>query len=57
VGDEQDRLVGLRHDPLQFALHDLAGHRVDRGEGFVHQEDPRLGDERTRQADALAHPA
>ena len=55
VGDEDDRLAGGRDDLGQLLLHDLAGHRVDRGEGLVHQQQAGLGDERAGEADALAH--
>ena len=57
VGDEDDRLAGRGDDLGELLLHDLAGHRVDRGERLVHQQQPGLGDERAGQADALPHAA
>ena len=40
---------------LQLALHDLAGHGVERRERLIHEQHLGLGHERPGQTDALAH--
>jgi hypothetical protein len=40
-----------------FVFHQLAGLDVERREGFVHQDDVRVQDQRLRQRHALAHAA
>ena len=57
VGDEHDRLLHLRLQPEELVLQARAGDRVDGAERLVHQQDGRVGGERTRHADPLALPA
>src|SRR6185437_11049337 len=60
VGNEED---GLRGDGFflpeleQFAAEVFGGEYVERGKGFVHEEDFRLNDEGAGEADALTHTA
>ena len=53
VGDEHDRLAGRPVDAGELALQRIAGDRVDRGEGLVHQQELGIGGERAGDADAL----
>ena len=53
MGDEDDGLLRLGLDAADFALQRLAGRRVERAEGLVHEHDVRVGRERARDADAL----
>ena len=60
MGDDQDRLD--RHPPLgpeieQIGAQRLGGQHVERREGLVHQQQRRVHDDRSRQPDALPHPA
>ena len=57
VRHEQDRAAGLLPDPLQLVVQDVAGHRVQRTERLVHEQDLRVAGERTRQGGTLAHPS
>ena len=57
VGDEQGGGDPLGPDPLQLDVEALAGHLVERAEGLVEQQHPRLGDERAGDRHALAHAA
>ena len=42
---------------LHFGLQVLADHRIDGAEGFVHQQDRRIGSQRPRDPDTLLLPA
>ena len=53
VGDEQDRLAELLLQPLHLVLQALAGERVDRAEGLVHEQQGGVGRERAGDADPL----
>ena len=44
-------------DAQQLPLHDLARHRIERGERFVHQQHFGIGGQDARQGDALLHAA
>ena len=55
--DEEDRVVLGARDVEEEPLHPPAGHRVERPERLVHQDDARLVDERPRDGDALLHAA
>ena len=46
-----------RHRALELVVQHVSGHRVERAERLVHQEDVDLLRERTRERDALAHAA
>ncbi len=53
VGHEDDRLLRRPVDPREFALQRVAGDRVDRGKGLVHQQQLGIGGECAGYADAL----
>ena len=55
VGDEDDRLAPFLPDLLDIAVELLARHGVERGERFVHQQDPRVRRQGAGQGDALFH--
>ena len=57
VGHEQDREGPRRPDPLQLVVEQVAGHRVERAERLVHQQDVAVLGERPGDGDALAHAA
>jgi len=53
VGHEDDRLAQAGMQSLQLDLKPLAGERVHGAEGFVHEQDGRVGRERPGHADPL----
>ena len=53
MGDEHDRLGESSLQAQQLALQVGTHHRIHRGEGFVHQQDGRIGGESTRHTNAL----
>ena len=53
VGDEDDRLAHLLVEAQEVVLEAVAGDRVDRAEGLVHQHDRRIRRHRAGDADAL----
>jgi hypothetical protein len=57
VGDQQHRLAGGHPDALQFEVHALARHRVERAERLVHQQHRRIVQQRPQDRDALLHAA
>ena len=57
VGDEQDRLFELGPQAQQFVLQVAPGERVERAEGFVHQQDRRIERQHARDRHPLAHAA
>ena len=57
VGDEQDGQLALGPDPLQLVVEHVAGHRVERAERLVHQQDRCVQCERAGQGDPLPHAA
>src|SRR4051812_33070065 len=57
VRDEHDRFISGAPDPLDIAVKLFAGERIERGERFVHEKHARVWGERTREGDALFHPA
>ena len=57
VSNENDGAAGFRPDALQFVVQQIASLRVECGEGFVHQQDVRLGGQSASQCDALPHSA
>src|SRR5262245_1660955 len=59
VRDEQDGLalvVPLAPYAQQLQVHLVPGHRVERAEGLVHEEQWRIEEERPAQRGALLHP-
>jgi hypothetical protein len=54
VGDEDDGLAEAAREGAEFALKLGAGDGIERAEGFVHQENGRVGGEGASDADALA---
>jgi hypothetical protein len=56
VGDQHDGGAGLLPDPEQLDVHVLAGQRVERSEGLVHQQHRRLVQQGPAQSSALLHP-
>ncbi|EGE60664.1 hypothetical protein RHECNPAF_1360040 [Rhizobium etli CNPAF512] len=57
VGDENGRHILVAPDPGEFLLHADLGHRIERAERFVEQQDFRLHGKRPGDADALCHAA
>ena len=57
MGDEEHRLARGRPHAQDELLDRFPGQRVERAEGFVHQQQARVGGERPREAHALLHPA
>jgi hypothetical protein len=57
VGDEQAGLLQLMLDLQHLVAEQQARLLVERAERLVHQQDLRLGGERARDRDALAHAA
>ena len=55
MGDENYRAAGLRPDALQFVMQEVAGLRIQRSEGFVHQQNIGLGGQGAGQGHALPH--
>ena len=53
VGDHQDGLAGGRVDADHLGLQRVAGDRVERAEGLVHEQDVGIGGKRAGEADAL----
>ena len=57
VGHEHDGEVGLAPEPFELVVEHVAGHRVERTERLVHEEDVDVLRERAGERDALAHAA
>jgi hypothetical protein len=57
MGDQQHRGAGVAPQLQQFVAHQQPGLLVQRAEGFVQQQQPRPGDQRAGDAQALAHAA
>ena len=57
MGDENDCLAALFPNPLDVAVKLFPSHRIERGEGFVHQQHPRIRRQRPRQCHSLFHSA
>jgi alkanesulfonate monooxygenase len=57
VGDKDRSGRDLAPDVEQNLLHHGARLRIERAEGLVHQQHPRLVDQNPRDLDALLHPA
>src|SRR3954470_21546308 len=57
VGHEQDGLTGRLPDPLELVVEDVAGHRVQRAERLVHEQDLGVAREGPGERRALAHSA
>jgi hypothetical protein len=55
VGDEDDSLLAFLPDPQQLQVHLLAGQRVQGAEGFVHQDQLGVVNERAGNGGALLH--
>ena len=55
--DQQDGLAGLVVDALQFEIHALARHGVERAERLVHQHDLRIVHQGPADGGALLHAA
>jgi len=54
VRDEDDRLLQVTPDALEFVTELDARHRIERAKRFVHQEDRRIDREGSRHADTLS---
>ncbi len=54
---EQDGLLVLVPDTLQVEVQLVAGQRVERAERLVHEQQPRIVNERAADGDPLAHAA
>src|SRR5579884_1009922 len=57
VGDEDHGLRRALEDAHELRLHEPARLRIERAEGFVHQQDRRIEGERARNRGALLHAA
>ncbi len=59
VGNENHRLAFVRssHQSQQLFLKHFASLGVERGERLIHQQHPRIEDQRSRQSDSLLHAA
>src|SRR5262249_48405462 len=57
VGDEENGVAIAQPYALEVEVHLLAGERIERPEGFVHQQQPRLLHKRPADRHALAHAA
>ena len=57
VGDEEDRQALLAPEALDLVVQQVAGHRVERAEGLVHEHDVGALGERSSQLDPLTHAA
>ena len=57
VGDEQHGEPGARPERLELVVEQVAGHRVERAERLVHEQDVGLLRERPGERGALAHAA
>ncbi len=57
VGHEQHRQVLRPHQGIEFVVEHVAGHRVERAERLVHQQDVGVLGERSGQCRPLAHSA
>jgi hypothetical protein len=57
VGDEHHRLAVRGPEIEEQVAHDLARLRIERAEGFVHQENLGVADQRLGERNALALPA
>ena len=57
VRDEQHGEPALGADPVQLVVQQVAGHRVERAERLVHQQDLRVLGQRPGQRDPLPHAA
>ena len=57
MGNEHDRLADIAPDVFEFGVHDLARHRVEGAERFVHQHQSWLINQRAADRNSLLHPA
>jgi len=57
MGDQHNRLASLVVDALQFQVHALARHGIERAEGLVHEDDLRIVHQRPADGGALLHAA
>jgi hypothetical protein len=57
VRDEEYRLLPFEPDMLQLRVHLLAGHRIERTERLVHEQNGGIMNERTHHGHALLHAA
>src|SRR5689334_2346554 len=55
MGDEDDGLPAFAPDAKELYVHPLAREFIQRAEGFVHQDDARVGDQHARKRRALLH--
>src|SRR2546423_3965725 len=55
VSDENDRPAGVTPDALEFIVQKVAGLRIERGKGLIHQENVRFGGEGARDGNTLSH--
>jgi hypothetical protein len=53
VGDEKDGFAKAAREGAKFALEFGAGNRIQSAEGFIHQQNRRIGGERAREAHPL----
>ncbi len=57
MGDEENGLAAFRPDAKQLQDHVLPGERIERAEGLVHEQQPRVEQQRARKRCALRHAA
>ena len=57
MGHEEERLAGAALDRLELLLNLAAQFRIERAQGFVQEQQCRVGGERTRESNPLALPA
>ena len=57
MSDEDDGLAALAPDALQLEVHVLAGQRIERAEGLVHQDELGVVQQGSRDRGALLHAA
>ena len=55
MSDEQDRSFGIAPQPLDFVAHQQSSLCVESAERLIEQDQPRLQNKRSRNADTLAH--
>jgi hypothetical protein len=55
VGDKDHGLAAAAPDPQHFEVQLLAGHRIERPEGLVHEKQPGILNERAHDCRALLH--
>jgi hypothetical protein len=57
VGHEEDGLPSILPNTQQLDIQLVARHRVKRSEGFIHEQQLRVHDQRAAKGDSLLHAA